>query len=280
MIERWRVPTSGGELSYSEYGDGPALLMLHGFPTSSIIWRELVPLLGIQMRVIAPDLMGYGRSDKPVDADLSPSAQAGYLRELLAARGVEELAVVGHDLGGAVAQLLALEGGVRTLVLIDSVAFEATRPEIGSPEAFLDGWVERAMSHRERVPGDLRHELLEPFTGEAGAGAFHRACAAIHSSALPDERALASIDAPTLLLWGEDDPINPVSVADRLNEAILGSSLALLPGCSHLLTHDAPETVGQLLHEYLRSRYLGAGHEHAEPGGPVPIALTHRPEGP
>ena len=73
--------------------------------------------------------------------------------------------------------------------------------------------------------------------------------------------------ADRLLVWGEEDPFLPVEVADRLNELLGGSTLALLPGCSHFVTEEAPETLVPLVAEYLRARYLGEthGHEHAQP---------------
>src|SRR5207244_13024016 len=93
---------------------------------NSYVWRSLVPELAVRMRVIAPDLLGYGESDKPEAAPVHLRAQAGYVRELLQRLGIGEFAVVGHDGGGAVAQLLALDGlGVRTLVLMDVDAFDA-----------------------------------------------------------------------------------------------------------------------------------------------------------
>jgi len=117
---------SGGRLAYVDEGDGPAVVLLHGFPTSSHLWRDLVPILAPRFRAIAPDLLGYGDSDHPGDPEtLTIRAQAGYVRELLDRIGVDEVAAVGHDIGGGVAQLLALEGGVRTLVLLDSISFDS-----------------------------------------------------------------------------------------------------------------------------------------------------------
>jgi hypothetical protein len=78
-----------------------------------------------------------------------------------------------------------------------------------------------------------------------------------------------------LLIWGEEDPFVPTAVAERLNELISWSTLALLPGCSHFVTEEAPGTVGPLILEYLRSRYLGEAHTH--PGGPVRVFLERPP---
>ena len=119
-----RATVGAGEIAYVDEGDGRVVVLLHGFPTSSHLWRREIPLLASRMRVIAPDLLGYGQSEHPRGADLSMRAQAVAVRQLLQGLDVSEVAVVGHDLGGVVAQLLALEGGVRTLVLLDSACFD------------------------------------------------------------------------------------------------------------------------------------------------------------
>ena len=223
LLERSRARTSGGELSFIDYGEGPALVLLHGFPTSSVIWHEFIPILGMSMRVIAPDLLGYGESDKPAGVDLSLSAQTRYIRELLATQGIEEFAVCGHELGGGIAQLLAVSGTVHTIALIDSIAFDpGPSPEVDTPVGFVDAWLEEAIAHRERITDEIRAELNAPFAGVGGAEALRRAAGALGVGGLPDESALAAIEAPTLLLWGEDDPFIPVAVAERLNETKIG----------------------------------------------------------
>src|SRR5207302_3424243 len=122
-IERRRAALSGGELSYLDGGEGPAVVLLHGFPSSAYLWRRELPLLGSRMRVVAPDLLGYGESEKPPEADFTVRAQAGYVGELLDVLGIGAAAFVGHDLGGGVAQLLALEGRAAAIVLLDTVCF-------------------------------------------------------------------------------------------------------------------------------------------------------------
>ncbi len=294
-LQRRRARVSGGELSYVEEGDpeNPALVFLHGFPTSSYLWREFVPLFAPWMHVLVPDLLGCGESDMLGVGDLDIRAQAGYVRELLATYGVERFAVVGHGHGGGIAQLLAMEGGVGAMVLVDSIAFdawpgEATRrlqqlqpEEQREPvvrEAF-DAFLGEAIAKRERVTAELQSAYLAPFTGEDGVPAFFRGVRAADGTGLiGTEDVLSTLTCPTLILWGEDDPYLPVAVAERLNDAIETSSLAVLPGCSHLLPEDAPETIAPLAFDYLRSTYLHRSHAHEEPG-PVPVVLERRPRG-
>ena len=96
-----RVSTSGGEIAYTDDGDGPPVLLIHGFPQSSFVWRDLGPLLSSRFRVIVPDMLGSGDSDRPADEPLGLVAQAGYLAELVRALDVERFAVIGHSVEGA-----------------------------------------------------------------------------------------------------------------------------------------------------------------------------------
>jgi 2-hydroxymuconate-semialdehyde hydrolase len=277
-----RFQGSGGELAYVDEGDGPAVVLLHGFPTSSFLWRSFVPPLAARFRVIAPDLLGYGDSAKTPDADLSMTAQTAYVRELLESLAVQRFAAIGHDLGGVVAQLLALDAGAEALVLLDAAAFDmwpiegvrmiqATEPDQETSELveqLVRLTFDLGVGHADRVTDDVLAEYIAPFEGDDGARAFFRAVRAIDGAGLVGrEDDLAALDIPAFLLWGEEDPFIPVDVAERLNELIPTSTLALLPGCSHFVTEDAAETIVPLVYEYLRARYLREphGHEHATP---------------
>ena len=285
VVTKRRVRTSGGELAVIDVGEGPALVLLHGFPLSSFLWRRFIPLLAERFRVIAPDLLGAGESDRPEEARLDIRAQAGYVREALQGLGVESYAVVAHGEGGGVAQRLMLEGAdVAALVLIASIAFSEW------PVGVLPGDGVDARTVVQRVlaggtgPGrSLPPEVIETYArayeGPAGLAAYTRAARALDGLGLSGREAeLAAWDLPILILWGEDDPYHPVRLAERLNEAIPASTLALLPGCGHYLPEEAPETIGPLVAEYLRARYLRAPHSHGQDkAGVVMLQLERRP---
>jgi 2-hydroxymuconate-semialdehyde hydrolase len=277
-LQHKRISVSGGVLAYADLGEGPAVLLLHGFPTSSFLWRREAWLLAQRMRVIVPDLLGYGESQKPADADLSEPAQAGYVRELLAHLGIEQLAVVGHDLGGAVAQMLALDPGpdVRALVLLDSACFDSwpiegvrmlqsATSDQESPE-FVESLIrltfDLGVAHAGRVDEETLLAYAAPWMADPTA--FFRAARAITGTGLAGREVdLGALDIPVFVIWGEDDPFLESWLGERLGETIPGSTVAMLPGCSHFVTEDAPQTVGPLMYEYLRSRYLGDHHSHA-----------------
>lgn len=291
-----RAELPSGEVAYADEGHGPPVVLLHGYPTSSHLWRDLVPLLAPGFRAIAPDLIGYGRSAKPDDpVRMTIRAQAAMVRELLAHLGIEDdTAVVGHDIGGGVAQLLALEGGVKALVLIDSIAFDSWPIEgvrmlqDADPAqvdvAFARGVATIALEIGMSGPGNLsdgdREAFLRPWLEDPMA--LIRAARAIDGAGLAGtEERLAELDTRTLVLWGEDDPYQPAELAERLGEVMPGATVALLPGRSHFVTEDAPEVSLSLVAEYLRVHHLGEAHAHDR--GPVPVDLGisfERPERP
>jgi pimeloyl-ACP methyl ester carboxylesterase len=240
------------------------------------------------MRVIAPDLLGLGWSDKPRDVPLGIAAQARYVGELLDHLDIDKVAVVGHSAGGGIAQLLAADPGrhVEALVLLDCMAFDewptdgvlevqTLPPEMETPEtieiairsAFRLGMI------GEHVGDDDLNVYLEPWRASADAPAFFRWARALDGVGLKDlETVMANWTIPTLILWGERDPFFPPGVAERLNAAIPSSALGLVPDCGHFLPEEAPETIDPIIAEYLRTTYLRIPHGHST--GPVLVSLS------
>ncbi len=288
--EKRRLGTSGGEVAFLEMGDpeDPPVILLHGFPTSSYLWRNVAPLFSPWMHVIVPDLVGAGDSAHPADAQLDLVAQTGYVRELLNVLDISTVAAVGHGLGGGIVQRLALDGLAPVMGLLDAVAFEdwpGERLAEVRRRALEDGAVSAALV-REILEGGLGHperlteadlsEYERPFLGDEGAAALARWLRAVDGRGLEGtESYLERLEVPALVLWGEDDPYVPASVAERFSDVLPMGSVALLPGCSHFLPEDAAETVAPFLFEFLRSRYLGTPHTHA--AGPVMLELGRRP---
>jgi pimeloyl-ACP methyl ester carboxylesterase len=291
--ESRRFASSGGELSYVDVGEGPAVLLLHGFPLSSVTWRALTPALAPRFRVVVPDLLGYGASDRPAHAPLDLRAQTRYVHELLDHVGVDRVALIGHAHGGGIAQLLALDGGidVAAMVLLDSVAFDAwpvgsTRElqhvdpirlsaelvEAGIRAAFLTGVGDPAT-----LGDDVVASYLAPWVTDGGPAAFVRAAQGLDGRGLTGhEAAFGGWTFPIMLLWGEDDPFLPPSVAERLHDALPSSTLGLLPGVGHFIVDEAGATVVPMVAGWLRSRYLGEPHTHGDAHAPVMLELGRR----
>lgn len=277
-----RVTVSGGEMSFVDVGppEAPPVVLLHGFPTSSFIWRSFLASFATEMRVIAPDLLGAGASDARPEGPLDAEAQAAYVRDLLTSLDVSTFAVVGHGDGGTIAQLLAVGDDVPAVVLIDSAgpeaspaaAIERALGRTGSdPVSYVGEVLSRGSARPERISQDVAAEYARPFVRPGGDRALLRwaAAAGAYPSVLGDR--IAELDVPTFLLWGEEDPFVPPDVADALNDRIATSSLALLPGCGHFLPEEAAPTIVPLVAQWLSGRYLGKAHSHAH--GPVPVRL-------
>lgn len=295
MIEARTFRSSAGTVSYTDRGEGKPVVLLHGFPTSSFMWRSLEGLLAQRYRTIVPDLIGYGASAKPEDARLDIRAQAGYVRELLDDLGVsgdEELAAIGHDIGGGVAQLLVLGGRASHLVLIDSISFDSwpiegvrmiqDADESTTDDDFARNLVEVAIelgvSKKERLAREVLDAYTVPFVGGDGPRALIRAARGIDGEGLVGtESRLAELADRLLVLWGEDDPYQDQEWAVNLNDVVPGATVGILPGCSHFLLEDAPQTVGPLIYEWLRVRYQREPHHHAGVTTPVEVSLEPPP---
>jgi pimeloyl-ACP methyl ester carboxylesterase len=255
-----RTTVDGLEVAYRRAGEGRTVLLLHGIPTSSRIWDGVGDELTTHFDVIAPDLVGYGESAKPVDRDVSMAAQAVLMPKLLDELGVERVVLVGHDLGGAVAQLMAVDAPERVagLVLIDSVSFDswpifrmrvmrATAPPFARrwPHAWFRFF---ESSLRRYVPaGEPREALAASLAAwssdRAAAEAFFRNARAMDPR-ITEEVAprLAEIRVPAHVVWGKRDPFQKVRWAPKLRDAIPGATLTVLNG-GHFLPWDRPAEV-------------------------------------
>lgn len=287
-LDRKRFGSSGGEIAYVDEGEGPAVVLLHGLPTSAHLWRDLVPILAPRFRAVAPDLLGYGASEKPPEAALDIRAQSRYVGELLEELGISEFALVAHDIGGGIAQLLAFEGGAKTLVLIDSISFDSwpiegvkmiqQADDAQVDEVFAENLMraifDLGMGHPDRLSEEDFAAFVSPW--RENPLALVRAARGVDGVGLVGtEDRLAQLDVPAFVIWGEDDAYQPSELAERLGDALPGSSVALLPGCGHFVTEDAPETVLPMISEFLRIQVLREPHRH----GPEPIQVSfERPE--
>lgn len=248
-------------------GGGEPLVFLHGFPTSSHIWRDVVPMLPAGRRVVVVDLLGYGRSDRPEGRDLSIKGHAERVLALLDVLRISYATIVGHDLGGGIAQYLAVRYPTRVarLALISSVAFDSwpTR-EVRLVKATLPltrylpaTWVAsvlrsdllRGYSDEQRG-GHSVDMYIRPFEGAEGRDTLVE-----HLDALDRDETealaprLKDIVAPTAIITGAHDPYLGISVAERLHAEIPGSTLEVIADVRHFVPELAPQRVADLLGE-------------------------------
>lgn len=250
-------------------GAGEPIVFIHGFPTSSHLWEEVVPLVPEGHRIVVLDLLGYGRSDRPLGRDLSIRAHADRVIQLLDALGINYACVIGHDLGGGIAQSMAIRHPTRVsrLCLIDSVAFDdwpvqevkiarATLPltrhlptAIVLPVVRLD--LLRGYVNDDRGSRSLAQYML-PFDTSEGRDALMEHLAALdNAETVALEPRLKDIVQPTAIIWGAHDPWLPTKVAKRLHAAIPKSTLDIVPDIRHFVPEEAPERIGTVLRDLL-----------------------------
>lgn len=246
-------------------GAGEPIVFLHGFPTSGHLWNDVIPLVPQGHRVVVLDLLGYGRSDRPLGRTVSIRGHAERVIELLDLLGINYACVVGHDVGGGIAQWLAVRHPHRVsrLCLIDSVGFgEWPTRNVKLARAMLPltrhlpaTWLlsilrsDLLRGYQDHDRGMRSIELyVRPFASPEGRDAFMEHLLALESA---DTAAVAprlkEIMAPTAILWGRHDPFLPAELGQRLHEAIPGSTLDVLASGCHFLPEDAPARVGDTL---------------------------------
>ncbi|MDQ8157903.1 MAG: alpha/beta hydrolase [Gemmatimonadota bacterium] len=219
--EHLRVPVGAGSLHVERVGRaGPPVVLLHGFGTCTFLWRAVAPRLAeAGYTVIAVDLMGHGESDRPADVSYELGAQAQYVEQALTALRLPEAAVVGQDIGGLVALLLAAQRPARTrkIALLEppdpddlpgpgirvlqrtSVRSALAANTLFGARPLLEPLLRREVSQPARMPDRLIARYLAPFVGNDGAAQLLQLASAVALS--DEERQRIGDVAADVLLW-------------------------------------------------------------------------------
>lgn len=279
MVDEWTLGREyrsfHGAVRYGVFGQGPPVVLVHGTPFSSYVWRKVVPALAETNTVYAYDLLGYGLSEKRGGQDVSIPAQARILSRLFDHWDLESPAIVGHDFGGAITlRTHLLEGrDMSAIALIDAVAlspwgspFYRLVQEYSGVFKQMPAYMHRAMvaayiKDATHLPMDdvAMERHVEPWLGAEGQEAFYRQVFQNDQRYTDEVEPLyGEIERPVLILWGEEDAWIPPQAGERLREAIPGSELKTIPRCAHLAQEDAPETVVEHLLRFFSRRGAGA----------------------
>ncbi|MFZ0042279.1 MAG: haloalkane dehalogenase [Solirubrobacteraceae bacterium] len=264
----------GLRMAHLDEGDGPPVVFVHGEPTWSFLWRHVIaPVREAGYRCIAPDLPGFGRSDKPVDADwYSYDRHTAALSSLLEELDVRDATVVVHDWGGPVGLRVAVEAPERIsrLVTLDTGLFTGHQKMTKAWIAFHDfvertedlpvGMLVRGACHHD--PGDEVIAAYEaPFpnaSSKAGARAFPLILPTTPEApgASAGQRVLEALRddrRPKLVLWADSDPVLPLETGHRFAQA-LGTEVAhVIADAGHFLQEDAGTQIGDLIADWLGS---------------------------
>ncbi len=285
-FERHTIQTSGAEINFVRRGEGPPLLLLHGYPQCHVMWHKIAPALAEEFTVIAADLRGYGDSSKPEsDSDHLAYCKRATARdqvEMMQALGFDTFHVAGHDRGGRVAHRMALDhpGRVGKLAVLDiaptytvfreidkamatayyhwfflSQPFDFPERLIGNdPEYFLRRTMERWGRNEKAFPPEVMAEYIRCLSDPA---TIHASCedyrAAASIDLVHDEADMATkLACPMLVLWGKRGFVGKLyDVVETWRERasdVRGQAI----DCGHFLAEEAPDDTRAALAEFFR----------------------------
>jgi len=264
----------GLRLHYVDEGEGDPVVFLHGEPTWSYLWRKVIPpVRDAGFRCIAPDLPGFGRSDKPTDIGwYSYDRHAEAAGALLEQLDLRDITFVVHDWGGPVGLRLAVDQPERVarLVILDtglftgrqhmSDAWIAFRDFVARTEDLPIGFLVKGACARD-MPHDVFSAYEAPFpnaASKAGARAFPLMLPTSPDTPGADEgqrvlEALPGLDVPKFVLWADKDPILSLDIGTRFAAAIGAPEPEVVEDASHFLQEDAGEEIGQRVAAWLTS---------------------------
>jgi pimeloyl-ACP methyl ester carboxylesterase len=255
------------KVHYLEAGRGQPVILLHGTGGEGARWMPTIRALAPEFRVIAPDQIGFGQSDKPLTTYHS-GVFAGFLAGFMQAIGVPKASIVGQSMGAQVALSLAVQNPqlVDRLVLVNGGGFRSGAPApnaapdwharqianagtLSESREYLEKlYYDRSFVTNEMVERNLIQRLRSAHTIESMQVAGDRGLGGL------SEDEVRGIKALTLLVWGANDKISPPANADRLNAAIKGSRKVLIDKAGHYPFLEHPDKFNQVVMEFLKSQ--------------------------
>jgi len=277
-MERRTITVHGHEISYRTGGTGPVVLLIHGMAGSSASWIPVLEELGRHVTYLAPDLPGHGRSDKP-RGDYSLGAHASILRDLLVALGHERATVVGQSLGGGIAMQLAYQypercerlvlvcaGGLGEEVMpvlrglaapgVEYVLPIAFQPFIRTSVEAVTGWIGKIGLRPAPATVEMWRAYTSLIDPETRAAFLHTLRSVVDMKGQrvsARDRLYLTEHMATLIIWGDEDPIIPVSHAHEAHAAMPGSRLEIMEGLGHFPHCEDPAGFARILLDFIDS---------------------------
>ena len=270
-ITSHKVDVNGVKVHYTEAGAGDPIIMIHGFPTSYHLWRNVMPGIAKTHRAIAIDLPGYGRSDKPLDIKYNFFFYEKVLNGFLDELGLQESALAVHDIGGPIGVFWAIRNQQRLtkLVLLNTLVYPemswavkvfmlslmtpGVRRFVASPRG-IRAALRFGVVHKAR----MTPEVLEPYTAPfedpiAGKGLVRAGLGLSPKGFIEMAEKLSTLSVPIRIIYGENDRILPdvAKTFARVKQDCPQATITSLPGCGHFLQEDEPEQLAGLIAEFL-----------------------------
>lgn len=276
-----KLPLHVDTLGLEPGPDTDVFVLIHGYGASSFTWRHWAPRLAELGHVVLIDLKGFGRAPKPKDDGYAPADQADLVTRLIGDEDLDNVTLVGHSLGGGVALLVALmlldsaPRRLHRLVIVGGAAYTQSMPPfVGFADwPTLASGLFRLVGARRVVTLALRSVVYDParITAEqidgyarplASPEAAHVLLSAARRIEPPNLDAIVrrypEIDVPTLLLWGRQDRVVPVSVGERLASDLPDARLRVLERCGHLPAEELPDESFDIVKRFMEEAARGA----------------------
>ena len=260
----------GHRLAYVRCGEGEPLVLIHGITTSSFIWDDLLPILSGHHEIIAVDLLGTGASDRPVPSDCSLSAHADRVMSLVDELGFGKIHLVGHDIGGGIAQILSVRNPhrVSTLGLVNTVGYDywPVQPIVAMRTPILRQLamasldlgmlrlvIRRAVHRKERITPAVFERIRNEIAVPNSRRAFLNSTRCLNNSDLTVISGdLQKLPMPVLIVRGERDLYLSPEISNRLHREIPSSKLVKVPDGGHFIQLDEPQLLATALLEHIQ----------------------------
>lgn len=247
------------------------VLMLHGFPTAAYLWRNIMPRVAETHRVIALDLPGYGKSEKPLFPSYSFNFYTKLLTEFLAQLNIQSVNLVVHDLGGPIGLHWAIRNqiAVKRLVFMNTLVYPNFSWAVivftlALKTPFLKSWISSpngiawamrfGVQNKSRIAGELVANYQAPFKEKSARQALLKSASNLSINAFKEiVEKLPSFTIPVQVIYGESDRILPkvVDTMQRIKKDLPQTTITALPNCGHFLQEDEPEKISELLSTFL-----------------------------
>ena len=273
-----QVSVDGISISYVDQGEGAPIVLVHGIPTSSFLWRDMIGKLSNHGRIIAPDLPGFGLSEPPPNGDYSISNYARLLESFLRALSIHGGTLVCHDFGGPITVTYALRNPDKyeRLVIVDTF-LDTDLPDWGlfpklagvkpvgeavmtvAGDSIIRSGLKAGVIDKSRISEAVVRRYYRPDGSPDKLNATYLGTlrAGYEDDLRFLEDGLSSIDKPTLIVWADHDVYLPLSLGERIHRRIAGSTMEVIANSGHYVQEDQPDELAELIVGFLDETATG-----------------------